>query len=345
MTTPSVPSARTAIVVLNYNGLEDTLQCLASLRPLRDEGHDVILVDNGSAIDPGDEAARTMPGVIYLPTGENLGYAGGNNRGIRLALDRGAERVLVLNNDTTVDPSIVSALSACFERDPSLGIVGPLINFMDEPDVVMTDGVEFNTGTGTVFFRRIVVPPDGDAISPVPVDIVNGCCMMVRADVFRQVGFFDEQFFIVHEESDLCLKARRAGFGCAVLGRTLVWHKGSSAFERSGRQLQRYFDARNLFYLLKRHTGRVGQSRGLTVSVVHYFKYCFYRYDVERESGKPVAAGAVIEGVHDAFLGRVGPYRPGSRPGGRVLALLFAAARRMAIATRRSQRRSAQSTD
>jgi GT2 family glycosyltransferase len=196
---------------------------------------------------------------------------------------------------------------------------------MDEPAAVMTDGVAFNPGPGTEFFKRIVVSPVDAAPAPViPVDIVNGCCMMVRSDVFRSVGLFDEQFFIIHEESDLCLKAKRAGFTCGVYARTLVWHKGSSAFERSGRQLQRYFDARNLFYLLKRHTGRIPNSRSFAATVGHYFKYCFYRYCVEQEANKPTAAQAVIDGVYDALRGRVGPLTPGPRPGIGTIAGAFA---------------------
>lgn len=330
MTSAGVATRRVAIVVLNYNGLDDTLTCLESLRPLAAAGHDVILVDNGSTVDPEAEARRVLPGLVYHRNAVNQGYAGGNNRGIEMALERGADAILVLNNDTTVHEAIVDQLLARLADDPALGIVGPVVNFMDEPSAVMTDGVAFNPGPGTEFFKRIVVSPVDDAVAPlVSVDIVNGCCMMVRASVFQAVGLFDESFFIIHEESDLCLKAWRAGFTCAVHGRTLVWHKGSSAFVRSGRQLQRYFDARNLYYLLRRHTGRVSQSRSFAATAIHYFKYCFYRYCVEREADKPAAASAVVDGVYDALRGRVGPLGAQPRPGIGVLAAAFAGVRAM----------------
>lgn len=322
-------SPRVASVVLNFNGLEDTVKCLRSLMPLAADGCDVILVDNGSAIDPAGPALDVLPDLTYLRNTQNLGYAGGNNTGIRWALERGADFVLVLNNDTVVAPSIVDDLLAVFAADDRLGIVGPVVNFMDEPDVVMTDGVAFNPGPGTEFFKRIIVPPVSEHPSAVPVDIVNGCCMMIRSDVFHRAGLFDEQFFIVHEESDLCLRAGRAGFGCAVLSRTLVWHKGSSAFERSGRQLQRYFDARNLFYLIRRHTGKAGGSRNFAATLPHYLKYCFYRYDGELEARKPAAARAVVEGAIDAFAGRVGPYARHRRPAASLLSTAFSARRRL----------------
>lgn len=317
--TVAAAGRRTAIVVLNYNGLDDTLLCLESIRPLAAQGVVVILVDNASRVDPRDAASAILPDMIYVRNAENLGYAGGNNRGIEKALQLGSDFVIVLNNDTTVHVDLVTALLALFEADPTLGIAGPVINFMGEPDLVMTDGVAFNPGPGTEFFKRIVVPVDGAAAPVVPVDIVNGCCMMVRADVFRRIGMFDETFFIVHEESDFCLRALRAGFGCAVVGRTLVWHKGSSAFVRSGRQLQRYFDARNLFFLIRRHAGRVSRSRGFWSTLPHYFAYCFYRHSIEREAGQAKAARAVAEGVRDALASRIGPYATAPRFGASML--------------------------
>ena len=315
-----------AIVVLNYNGLDDTLKCLASLREVSYSPSMLILVDNGSNIDPEPRARGVCATLTVIKTGANLGYAGGNNIGIRRALEQGAEFVLILNNDTTVDPSIVSTLIDAFAGDPALGIVGPVINFIDEPGTVRTDGVRFNTGPGTEFFQRLPIPLRPGVRTPVPVDIVNGCCMMVKSEVFRSVGLFDEKLFIVHEESDLCLRAQRLGFVCAVLGETLVWHKGSSAFQRAGLKLQRYFDTRNLFYLIRRHSGRVGQSRRQKSSLWHYVRYAYYRYAIEIESGQAAAGRAVADGVWDALLGQTGPYDERRRCIGRYLVRRFFAA-------------------
>src|SRR5437764_748752 len=104
--------------------------------------------------------------------------------------------------------------------------------------------VNYNGLEDTRRCLRSLEAPAGPAAPE--VDIVNGCCMMVRAEVFARVGLVDERFFLVHEESDLCLRARRAGFRCGVFGEALVWHKGSSAFARTGKRLQRYYDTRNL---------------------------------------------------------------------------------------------------
>lgn len=302
-----------AVVVLNYNGLEDTLKCLTSLSKLVSPAPIVVLVDNASQLDPRDAALNILPAALYVRTEANLGYAGGNNCGVTVALEAGADYILVLNNDTVVSPDIVTRLLQAMEQDGSLAVVGPVINYMEEPDRVMTDGVRFNPKNGREFFQRIVVPVGSSASPLVEVDIVNGCCMMLRASVVRTIGGFDESLFIVHEESDWCLRALRAGYKCAILPMTLVWHKGSSSFERSGRRWQRYYDTRNLFTLLARHASEVSDSRGRIRSLAACLRYSYHRHEHEREAGQGLAAGAVVEGVVDALTRRTGPYREGRR--------------------------------
>jgi GT2 family glycosyltransferase len=331
---PSTGTPAVAVVVLNYNGLEDTLKCLSSLDKVEYPALSILLVDNGSSIDPAADVRRMFPAVHMLHTGANLGYAGGNNRGIERALMDGAEFVLILNNDTVVAPRIIDTLLDAFAANPSLGIIGPVINYMDERETVMTDGVQFNPGPGVEFFRRVPVPLEPGSQQVTAVDIVNGCCLMVRAEVLRTTGLFDERLFIVHEESDLCLRAAEEGFGCGVLGETLVWHKGSSAFDRSGRQLQRYFDARNLFTLLSRYAGRIGHSRPRARSLGLWLRYAFYRYSLELEARKSLAARAVVEGVWDALRGRTGPYRPGFRFGAPAVHFVFWLGHHIALGVR-----------
>jgi len=129
----------------------------------------------------------------------------------------------------------------------------------------------------------------------------------VRAEVFAKVGLIDERFFLIHEESDFCLRARRAGFRPGVLGEALVWHKGSSAFRRTGKRLQRYYDTRNLCLLLAKHASRPG-GRGPVRSRWEFLKYSYYRYAIERDAGHVDAADAVLEGLCDALARYFGPY-------------------------------------
>jgi GT2 family glycosyltransferase len=195
---------------------------------------------------------------------------------------------------------------------------------MDEPDKVMTDGCDFNHPNGVGFFQRHEVPLTKRVAE---VEIVNGCAMMISAEVLRKIGRIDERFFLVHEESDLCLRARNAGFRCGVLGEALVWHKGSSSFARSGKKLQRYYDARNLYLLLRKHHRHPG-GRGRIASLGAYFRYVYHRYCIEREQGNGESARAVVAGLCDALGRHYGPMRQRNRLGARLLSGLMETVRR-----------------
>lgn len=288
-----------AIVVVNFNGWDDTRACLRSLQSL--DGR-VILVDNASADDRCAEILAEFPTVQVVRNSINGGWAGGNNAGIRIALEHDADSILLLNNDTVVSPRLLKSLRSAAGRHPDFGIIGPVICWMDEPDRVMTDGCAFNHPHEEGFFHRRAVSLTGQVTE---VEIVNGCAMMVSADVFRRIGLIDERFFLIHEESDFCLRARKAGFRCGVLGEELVWHKGSSSFARSGKKLQRYYDARNLLLLLNKHRGhREGRDRADSLRA--YFRYVYHRYCLEREQGNVESAAAVVAGMCDALRGRFG---------------------------------------
>jgi GT2 family glycosyltransferase len=289
-----------------------------------------VVVDNASTVDPLPALTAEFPAVHFVRNAVNGGWSGGNNTGIRYALARGAEFVILLNNDTIVRSDLVGRLLAAANAYPDFGIIGPVIRFMDEPEVVMTDGIGFNRhGTKGIFYHIPVPEVATEPPAVTEVDIVNGCCMMIRACVFRQVGLIEDRFFLIHEESDFCLRTQRAGFKCGVLAEGLVWHKGSSAFKRSGKRWQRYYDTRNLGLLLSRHPGRPGRRRGELSSYVVYLRYAFHRYCHEREEGHGDSAAAVLEGLVDLATRTFGPHRQRPRWSVPMLRCLFETVRRL----------------
>jgi GT2 family glycosyltransferase len=309
---PDSPSV--AVVVVNFNGTADTLRCLESLARLQSGRGPTIVVDNGSTPDASVEIATAHPWAIVIRREVNGGWAGGNNEGIKYAQGLGVDRVILLNNDTTVSPDLVDRLVAAARIQPEYGILGPVICFMEEPSAVMTDGCDFNVAGEPGFFHRhpVAISTQGEA-DVTEVDIVNGCCMMIDTEVFRRIGLIDERFFLIHEESDFCLRARLAGFRSGVLGEPLVWHKGSSSFQRTGQGIQRYYDARNLYLLLKKHRATCRGGRGRLKSWGGYVRYVYHRYCIERELGESKAAEAVARGLLDALSGRFGALEPARR--------------------------------
>jgi GT2 family glycosyltransferase len=320
------------IVAVNFNGLEDTRKCLNSLAAISSPLVSTVVVDNASVEDPTPSLRAEFPWAHLVRNPVNGGWAGGNNVGINYALQRGADQVVLLNNDTIVSPDFARRLLAAATAHPDFGVLGPIINFMDEPEKVMTDGCLFNRRGYPGFFQRLPVPlSQADPPAVTEVDIVNGCCMMIGRRVFERIGLIDARFFLIHEETDFCLRAQQGGFRCGVLGDVLVWHKGSSSFKRSGKPWQRYYDARNLRLLLKKHRSTKPSGRGPWSSRLQYLKHVYFRYSVEREEGHSDAADAVLEGVCDALAGRFGPYTPGPRPAVPLLRTVFELRRKRRI--------------
>lgn len=312
------------IVLINHNGLADTRNCLRSLAGIDYSRYFPLVVDNASSDDPTELLQSEFPGCQVIRRDVNGGWAGGSNAGIRACRERRADYVILLNNDTRVDPGLATRLVKAVESNRGYGILGPVIRHYDPPGDIQTEGCMFNRPNQPELFQRRTVPlAKGERPSITQVDIVNGCCMMIAAPVFRKIGLIDERFFLVHEESDFCLRARNAGFRCGVIGEALVWHKGSQSFRRSGLRAQRYYDARNLLLLLSKHGYRPGPRRGQAASLVQYLKYAYARYEMERASGCDDAATAVLEGVCDALLRRYGPHRDGRRPGLAILKAIF----------------------
>jgi GT2 family glycosyltransferase len=300
------------VVVLSYNGLADTRKCLTSLRPAMRPGASALLVDNGSTDGTYEAVGAEFPWCERLRVEENRGPAAGNNAGIKAGLAATAEWILLLNNDTTVDPALIDRLREAAAAHPDYDLFGPVIMYMDDPTEVMADGTVFNPAIPRGFFLRKAVeltrsrPP-----RMTEVDAVNGACLAIKADMVRKIGGFDEAFFIYHDETDLCLRVLEAGGKCGIIDHALVWHKGSATFQQAaGKKSARYYDARNLLYLLRKHRGATLNGRPRWRTAVVYLKYMYYWYCSEREQGFDNSANGVIEGMHDGMLGRRGRYEP-----------------------------------
>jgi GT2 family glycosyltransferase len=234
-----------SIIVLNWNGRDDTLDCLDSLSRVDHPHFNVIVVDNGSSDDSVAAVRARYPDVMILETGANLGYAGGNDVAIRHCLaERNDEFILLLNNDTIVDPTFLTALVHAADAQPDAGIFGPKIYFRDRPDVLWYNGARW---TGSDFVHVGYGKLDDELVEAdrLPPAYITGCALFVRREVLLRVGLLDERFFLLFEDVDFCYRARRLGFQCAVVDDAIVWHKVSSSIGAIGSPIPSYFHLRN----------------------------------------------------------------------------------------------------
>jgi hypothetical protein len=290
-----------AIVVLNYNGTEDTLECLRSLRGIAFPDARIYLVDNGSTPPLRPSLPASLPGVSLLESPVNLGYTGGCLLGSRAALRAGADHVLFLNNDTVVDPGFLEPLLRALEADPRLGIVTPKIYFQGRDRVVWAHGARFDPLTGRSTHIGVYRTDTGQYDRIRDVGRVTGCAMMVRRSFIEEVGPLDDRFFAYGEELDWCLRARRKGFRLAVVPESVIWHKGHRTSGRLGRPFVAYLQSRNHLLLIRKNAECF--VAGGAPALAYFALAMGYRL---LASSRP-AACAAARGVWDGLRGRFGP--------------------------------------
>ena len=298
------------VVVLNWNQGGLTNSCLNSLLQVLPSTVHVLVVDNSSTDDSVSQIRAAYPAVTLVETGENLGYAGGNNVGIRYALEHGAESVCILNNDIIVEPGFLGPLLAALRNDPAIGVVTPLIAGLDTPEIVWALGSSVNWSTAAV--TRLHT---GEKVSewrgqpPLAVDVASGAAMLVKREVFDQVGLMDEDFFLYYEETDWCLQVQRAGYKIMAVPESVVFHKVSAALGETSPVID-YYMLRNHLRFVSRHWS--GPARWwLQSHIVLRNLATIVAYTVKPHSGARIPnRNARLLALRDAQLGRWGKMGP-----------------------------------
>lgn len=247
------------IIVLNFNGREDTLECLESLAKLRVKDYELktVVVDNGST-DGSVEAIRKFKEASLIENKNNLGFAEGNNVGIRFALDEGANFILVLNNDTVVDKNLVVELLKAARVHKKAGILGPKIYFAsgfeyhqsrykekDLGKVIWCAGGKIDWANLLFSHRGVDEVDAGQYDEAEETDFVSGCAMLVRREVFERVGLFEKKYFAYLEDTDLCLRAKKEGFQLLYVPTAFLWHKVARTSGGIGSPIHDYYLTRN----------------------------------------------------------------------------------------------------
>ncbi|MCK6556413.1 glycosyltransferase family 2 protein [Candidatus Binatia bacterium] len=298
-----VPSV--AVIVLNWNGTDDTLECLRSLVGQDYPRCEVVVVDNGSQSSPRARIAAEFPSVTCIETGQNLGYSGGNNVGIRYALERGHDYVFVLNNDTIVEPNFLTRAIPVAGSDPSIGVVGIKILAWDQPGRVWV-------AYGEVTYRQSLVRligyyglDDGRYDHPCDVDWVPGTAMLFPRQALERVGLFDEAFFAYHEDVDWCARARERGLRVVYTPVARIYHKGHRS---SGGKVyvtpRQYLAGRNMVLFVRKHA-RWYQTLRFVAFLLATLPFQYLR---RLASGEQRGVVLKVRGMLDGWRGRPVPF-------------------------------------
>jgi GT2 family glycosyltransferase len=294
-------------IIVNWNGKADTDTCLSSLQKIdhkKTEFH-IIVVDNGSTDGSLAELRRNHPDVTYIPVGENLGFTGGNNRGISHALNNKADYIWLLNNDTYVDKNVLSMLWA-FD-DPSVGAVTGKIYFAPHHEYHIDRYKEPERGKviwyagGIIDWHNMYASHRGvDEVDHGQYDnngstpYISGCSFMVRTDVVKKVGLLDDRYYLYLEDLDWSLRIQKSGYKTLFCPSSVLWHINAGSSGRPGNPLHEYYFTRNRLLL------------GFRYAPVRT-KFALFREAIRFLFSSPLKRKAVL----DACFGRFGKqYEP-----------------------------------
>jgi len=252
-----------AVVIVNWNGRELLDQCLASVLSQCPSPTRVIVVDNGSSDGSLTHLGTRWPEVIALDAGANLGYSAGNNLGIRDALAAGAAYVLLLNNDAELLPGALDELvTALEESGPERWAAAPKILYRRDPTIIWSAGGRFAWWRGLSLDRGTDEPDVGQYDRAEPMEFATGCCLLVRASVFREVGLLDDAYFMYFEDSELAARAARTGARVAYRPAARVLHdvQGSTGGNAGGSSpVALYYWTRNRYRFIARNVRGPGR--------------------------------------------------------------------------------------
>ncbi|QAA34688.1 glycosyltransferase family 2 protein [Clostridium manihotivorum] len=284
------------IVLLNYNGARDTLDCIESLKKIKYKNYKIVVVDNKST-DDSEKVIRRAVGEQYvvLQSGKNGGFAEGNNLGIEHGLKAGAEYILLINTDTLVEPDFLTEMVNTFNTDSSIGIVGSQINYYPETDKIWFGGgkIKWDRFSGAHEQQGEV---DCGSKEIRQIDFMTGCCMLIKREIFEKVGLLPKEYFMYLEDLDFCIALAEKKYKIMYNPNAKIYHKVSASTGGEESAFSVKYGNRNRVILMNKYSYKLGRIEFLKARsffylsrVIKYFKYIM--------SGDKERATAMVEGL------------------------------------------------
>lgn len=296
------------ILLVNYNGYEDTIECIRSLEKISYDNYQIVVIDNASTDASVERLRAACPTHVLLESERNLGFSAGNNIGIRYALAHAAEYVLLLNNDTVVEPDFLDRLMEGFQPSEQLeenayapmakvGIAGGKHLFYDQRNLIA------HAGGSIDLFRFVTVHYGIGAVRSAEqfnqkkaVGFLSGCMMLIEVQLFEKTGLLDEQFFMYYEDTDFCMKALEHGYRLVYCPEAEIYHKGSKS---SGGEDSPFFlrwNTRNRLVFMDRYKKKSNFVK-YAMSVCYVYLTRLLRIVLYLSHGEQTKAKSIITGL------------------------------------------------
>ncbi|WP_162341346.1 glycosyltransferase family 2 protein [Cyclobacterium salsum] len=288
-----------AIIILNWNGWDFTCACLKSLERSGFSAEAIIVVDNGSDDGSDRKIKKQFPRVQLILHPVNAGFTGGNNLGIKAALDQGYAYIMLLNNDTEVGADFWKPLLEEMQGHPETAAVQPLIYFLHPKSKIWNAGGKYQSWLGMA--QTIHHPYSND---PYPTDWITGCAILVRASVLEKIGLLDEHYFAYFEDVDWSLRMRKEGYTLKVVPKSIIFHEAGAASKSKQEGEEgflnpkvHFLNVRNQLFQLRKYSRVPGNWLAWPF---HFLKFGFYLVYFTLK-GRKSKRKAVIEGIIAGF--------------------------------------------
>ncbi|MGA9408303.1 MAG: glycosyltransferase family 2 protein [Bacteroidota bacterium] len=290
-----------AVVIINYDGMCDTLQCLSSLAAKCDpKNFCVILVNNDSSVSFDERTVQDYPFQLTLISNcKNIGFARACNMGIKGAWEKKCEYVFLLNNDTVILDDIIGILKKKLSENIGLGIIGAVNYYYENPEKVWVAGINMDYRLGR---NKFITEFDAKQEKIVYADYVPGSSMMIRSKILEQLNGLDEKYFAYWEEIDFCFRARKLGYRVAFLSNSKILHKVGKS---SSSALKLYLRTRNKLYFYKKNFSFPEYFTVLLSEILAALTFSVYNLVLLR----PLASSGYFFGVLDFLKGNMGSQR------------------------------------
>ncbi|MGD1152444.1 MAG: glycosyltransferase family 2 protein [Syntrophales bacterium] len=284
------------IIILHFRNFSILSECLQSSQKISYPAYEITVVNTGSRL-PLNIATQnkiTESSLQVINTQDNLGYARGNNIGIRDALKRGSEYILLLNDDTVVSPDFLSILLETAEKSTDIGIAGPTIYHFDEPQRLWFAGARFDPESCMIKSLETAHIDNEVSSDLIDSDYITGCALLIKKAVIEKIGLLDERFFLYWEDVDWGLRAKKAGLRNFVVPQSRIWHKVSVSTGGMDSPLRAYHKTRSHLLMAKLHS-----PKALTRLHMGFFRDIAWLLIKSSDINRVLRARAYMAGIID----------------------------------------------
>jgi hypothetical protein len=243
---------KVAIIIVNYNGVNDTIECLNSINNSNVRSNiliEIYVVDNKSTNDELSVISNKFPNIIPIQSEINQGFAGGNNIGIRRALSEGSDYILLLNNDTVIDNNMIEELLSVVDDNT---IVSPKMLYFSKPDIVWYGGGYIDRHKGNSYHFGMNLKDD-HLTEVTRCSFATGCCILIPRKIIQQCGYFEDDYFMYCEDTEYCVRIQEAGYRILYNPNAVLWHKVSASTGGDESPFSIYYMTRNRLSCISKH--------------------------------------------------------------------------------------------